>query len=154
MVWGPLLLPMSYDGHPDRLAMFLSHAISYLDRYGPGYPSQWAMVVAVTARLQGEAASWAADLYSDHTRELGDSGLFLEALRTRFEDVSQVQRAEAEVVGLRQCGRPIVDYVREFHQVASKLRSWPECLLVHHFRAGLDGPLRRACIVRGIPNRL
>ncbi|KAM3843808.1 uncharacterized protein M6D78_001968 [Vipera latastei] len=62
-------------------------------------------------------------------------------------------RAKAEVVGLRQRGRPVIDYIREFQQVAGKLRSWPERHLVHHFRAGLDGALHRACIC-GIPSRL
>ncbi|KAK9395616.1 RTL1: Retrotransposon-like 1 [Crotalus adamanteus] len=112
------------------------------------------MVVAVTASLQGEAAAWAADLYSDHARELADVGLFLDALKTRFEDPFWVQRAEAELLGLRQRGRPVREYIREFQRVAGRLRSWPECLLVHHFQAGLDSELRRACVVRGIPSRL
>lgn len=43
-----------------------------------------------------------ADLYGDHARELADAGLFLKALRARFEDVSWVQRAEAEVLALQQ----------------------------------------------------
>ncbi|KAK9395784.1 RTL1: Retrotransposon-like 1 [Crotalus adamanteus] len=112
------------------------------------------MVVAVTAGLQGEAAAWAADLYSDHAQELADVGLFLDALKTRFEDPSQVQRAEAELLGLRQRGRPVREYIREFQRVAGRLHSWPQRLLVHHFRAGLDSELCRACVVRGIPGCL
>ncbi|KAM3835807.1 uncharacterized protein M6D78_010313 [Vipera latastei] len=154
LAWGPPPLTVVYDGHPDRLAMFLGQVINHMDQYGPAYTSQWAMVVAVTACLQGEAAAWAADLYGDHARELGDLGLFLEALRARFEDISRVLRAEAEVLDLRQQGRPAVRYVGEFRKVAGRLRSWPERLLVHHFKAGLDSALRRACVVRGVPARL
>ncbi|KAK9395587.1 hypothetical protein NXF25_018948 [Crotalus adamanteus] len=108
----------------------------------------------VTASLQGEAAAWASDLYSDHAQELTDVGLFLDALKTQFEDPSWVQRAEAELLGLRQRGRPVREYIREFQRVAGRLRSWPHRLLVHHFWAGLDSDLRCACVVRGIPGHL
>ncbi|KAK9400665.1 hypothetical protein NXF25_011379 [Crotalus adamanteus] len=112
------------------------------------------MVVAVTSSLQGEAAAWAADLYSDQARELADVGLFLDALRTRFEDPTRLQWAEAQLVGLRQRGRPAKEYIREFQKLAGRLRSWPDRLMVHHFRNGLDNEIRRACIVRGIGGRL
>lgn len=128
--------------------------IYHLDRFGSVYASQWAMVMAVTTALQGEAAMWVANLYSDRTRELGDVGLFLEALRVRLEDVTRVQRAEAEIVGLQQNGRPATEYVREFREVAGKLGSWPERMLIHHLQNSLDGALQRACIVRRIPPRL
>ncbi|KAK9395714.1 hypothetical protein NXF25_019075 [Crotalus adamanteus] len=81
-------------------------------------------------------------------------GLFLEALQARFEDPSRVQRAEAEILGLRQKGRPVREYVREFQQVAGRLRTWPERLLVHNFHWGLDKDLRQACVMRGVPPRL
>lgn len=112
------------------------------------------MVVAVIASLQGEAVAWAADLYSKHARELADVSLFLEALWLQFEDVAHTHWAEAEVLGLRQQGRPALEYVSLFRRVARKLQSWPERLLVHHFWAGLDGALRRACVVHGVSHRL
>ncbi|KAK9391826.1 hypothetical protein NXF25_017413 [Crotalus adamanteus] len=112
------------------------------------------MVVAVTASLQGEAASWAADLFGEHATELADVGAFLEALRLRFEDSTRTQRAEAEIVTLRQGGRPVREFIKDFQRVAGRLRSWPEKLLVHHFRHGLDVELRQACLVRGVPSRL
>ncbi|KAK9395789.1 Retrotransposon-derived protein PEG10 [Crotalus adamanteus] len=59
-----------------------------------------------------------------------------------------------QLVGLRQRGRPAKDYIREFQKLAGRLRSWPDRLLVHHFRNGLDNEIRRACIVRGIGGRL
>ncbi|KAK9410510.1 Retrotransposon-derived protein PEG10 [Crotalus adamanteus] len=78
----------------------------------------------------------------------------LEAGRTRFEDPTRLQWAEAQLVGLRQRGRPAKEYIREFQKLAGRLRSWPDRLLVHHFRNGLDNEIRRACIVRGIGGRL
>ncbi|KAK9395586.1 hypothetical protein NXF25_018947 [Crotalus adamanteus] len=112
------------------------------------------MVVAVTAGLQGEAAEWAADLYSDHARELADAGLFLEALRSWFEDVSRIQRAEAEILVLKQQGWSAAEYIREFWWVAGRLHFWPECLLVHQFQADLDQDLHQACVFHGVPSRL
>lgn len=80
MHWGPPPIQASFDGSSDWVALFLSQMISYLDVYGCYSPSQWAMVVAITAVLMGEAADWVAGLHSDHARELVDVGLFLEAL--------------------------------------------------------------------------
>ncbi|XP_039196604.1 uncharacterized protein LOC120306793 [Crotalus tigris] len=154
MIWNPPPISLTFDGDPDRLAVFLSHVLNHLDRYTTLYSSNWAMVVAVTASLQGEAAAWAADLYSDQARELADVGLFLDALKTRFEDPIRLLRAEAQLVGLRQGGRPVQDYIREFQKVAGRLRSWPDSLLIHHFRTGLDTTIRQACIVRGVAGRL
>ncbi|XP_039191766.1 UDP-GlcNAc:betaGal beta-1,3-N-acetylglucosaminyltransferase-like protein 1 isoform X1 [Crotalus tigris] len=154
MVWNPPPITLTFDGDPDRLAVFLSHVLNHLDRYSTLYSSNWSMVVAVTSSLQGEAAAWAADLYSDQARELADVGLFLDALRIRFEDPTRLQWAEAQLVGLRQRGRPAKDYIREFQKLAGRLRSWPDRLLVHHFCNGLDNEIRRACIVRGIGGRL
>ncbi|XP_039212212.1 uncharacterized protein LOC120313890 [Crotalus tigris] len=135
--------------------MFLGQAISHLDQFAQLYVSQWAMVGAITAALRGEAAAWAADLYSDHARELGSAGLFLDALHGRFDDPTRAQRAEADLLALQQGKRPAIEYVREFRKLAGRLQSsWPERMLVHQFRAGLDHDLRQACVYRGVPNRL
>lgn len=146
VVWGPPTIPVTFNRNLDPLAMFLSQVISHLDRYACFYPSQWAMVVAIMAGLQGEAVEWAADLYSDHARELADAGLFLEALRSRFEDVFRVQQTEAEILVLKQRGRSPAEYIRDFRRPIGRLQSWPECLLVHQFRAGLCRDLRQACV--------
>ncbi|XP_039178262.1 uncharacterized protein LOC120298525 [Crotalus tigris] len=153
--WGVPPIPVTFDGNPDELAMFLGQAISHLDQFAQLYVSQWAMVGAITAALRGEAAAWAADLYSDHARELGSAGLFLDALHGRFEDPTRAQRAEADLLALQQGNRPAIEYVREFRKLAGRLQSsWPERMLVHQFRAGLDQDLRQACVYRGVPNRL
>lgn len=108
------------------------------------------MVVAITTVLRGEAADWVADLYSDHARELTDIGLFLESLRARFEDDSQTQQAEGELVSLKQRGRPARDYGKDFWAIAERLRAWPERMLVHQFHLGLDRELKQACVYRGL----
>lgn len=99
-----------------------------MDRYAQLYMSQWAMVMAVAAVMEGEAADWVTDLYNEHGRELGDIGLFLVALREQFEDTTMAQRAEGELLAARQRGRPVADYIREFRRLSGKLRGWPELL--------------------------
>lgn len=76
----PPPLKATFDGDPECLALFLSQVISHLNHYGHLYLSQWVMVVAVMAVLEGEAAKWVATLYNLHAYELVDIGLFLEAL--------------------------------------------------------------------------
>lgn len=94
--WEPPLLWATFDGNPDRLALFLSQVISHLDRYTHLYPSQWAMVMAVTAMLEGEAIEWVAYLHSEHV--LRNAGLFLEALNERFKDATRAQWVEGEIL--------------------------------------------------------
>lgn len=50
--------------------------------------------MALAVVLDDEAADWVANLYSEQGRELGNAGLFLEALREIFEDYTRAQRAE------------------------------------------------------------
>lgn len=96
---------------------FLQPSISHLDLYAWFYPTQWTMVVAVLAVLEGEAAEWVANLHSEHARELANVGLFLETLRALFEDGSQAQQAEGELLSLKR-GRLAKEYVHEFGWVA------------------------------------
>lgn len=81
-VWGPPALQATFEGSPERVALFLSQVISHMDQYSWWYPSQWAMVVAVTSVLTEEADDWVASLHTNHARELVDMGKFLEALHS------------------------------------------------------------------------
>lgn len=63
----------------------------------------------------------------------------------------RVQQAEGVLLTNRQRGRPVVEYIREFRRLAGKVRGWPEKLLVHQFKTGLDRTLRQACVTRGLP---
>lgn len=151
-LWGPPAIQATFDGSPDRVALFLSQIISHMDLYGRFYPSQWEMVMALTAVLTGKAADWVADLHSYHTRELADMGHFLEAVRFRFEDESCAQRGE--LVALKQKGRSAKEYAHEFHKISGRLQAWPERLLVHQFCTGLDRDLQQACVYWGLPPHL
>lgn len=152
--WDPPALKASFDSSPDRVALFLGQVIDHLDRFGHLYTSEWAMVLAVAAVMEGKVAEWVANLYSDHAGEVRDVGLFLAALQEHFEDSTQVQQAEGEPLTTKQRGRPLVEYIREFRRLAGKVRGWPERLLVHQFKTGLDRVLRQACVTRGLPPRL
>lgn len=46
-MWGPPPLQAAFNGSLDRVAIFLSQVISYMDQFGHLYPSQWPMVVAI-----------------------------------------------------------------------------------------------------------
>lgn len=146
--WGPPSIHASFDGSSDGVALFLSQVISHFDPYGQfyPYPSQWAVVVAVTMVLTGEAVDWVADLHSEHARELTNVGMFLESLMGRFEDETRTQGVEGEIAAIKQRGRSAKEYIKEFKKIAGRLRVWPERLLVHQFHMGLDRELRQACI--------
>lgn len=72
-------------------------------------------------------------------------------LSTRLEDDTSAQVAEGDLFALRQRGVPAKDYVHEFRKIAGHLVGWPEHLLVHQFRMGLDRDLQQACVYRGLP---
>lgn len=95
------------------------------------------MVVAVD--MEGEASEWVSDLYSDHAAELGDMGLFLSTLQKRFEDNTRAQQAEGDLLKVKQRGRPILKYIKEFRWLVGKVRGWPERLVVYHLKVGLIG---------------
>ncbi|ETE60516.1 hypothetical protein L345_13742, partial [Ophiophagus hannah] len=92
--------------------------------------------------------------YKEHSNDLEDVGVFLPALKDHFEDTTWVQRAESEILAVRQWGRPVAEYIREFWQLASKVSGWPETFLVHQFKAGLDKSISQACVYRGLAPHL
>lgn len=49
----PLPLGVTFNGNPDKLAIFLDNVLGHLDHYALAYPTQRAMVNAVTAKLKG-----------------------------------------------------------------------------------------------------
>lgn len=109
--------------------------------------------LVVTAALEGEAAEWVVDLYTEHAQEFGDADLFLESLRDHFKDVTQAQLVEGEILALKKRGRLVADYVQEFCRITSKLRPWLEWLLIHHLKADLDHTLHQACAYRGFSHQ-
>lgn len=55
------------------------------------------MVNTIVTNLEGKAAEWAMDLHNKRPLELGNADALLAELRARFEDDTQVQRAESEM---------------------------------------------------------
>lgn len=62
---------------------------AHLDHYAYAYPNERMMVSAVAANLEGEAAEGITSFHDEDIPELGNIDLFLEELRSRFEDESQ-----------------------------------------------------------------
>lgn len=91
----------TFDRDPDTLAYFLKQVWTHLDDHGPAYPSDQVMVQAVATNVEGEAAEWVTQLYDENASELGNINVFLQELRTRFEDESQALPAEIEIHKLK-----------------------------------------------------
>lgn len=76
------------------------------------------------------------------------------ALQERFEDDTRSLQAEGDLLAIRQRGRPIKEYIRDFRHLAGKVHRWPERLLVHQFKGGLERTLQQACMCWGLLHRL
>lgn len=122
-----------------------------MDDHVADYPSDQAMVYTVTVNLEGEAVEWVTQLHDEDVPELGNINTFLKELRAMFKDDSQALQAKAEIHEIKQRGQPTKEYIQEFRRVAGKLRQWPEKLLLHFFKEGLDCELLHVCIYRGVP---
>ncbi|KAG8139418.1 hypothetical protein E2320_002181 [Naja naja] len=141
-----------FDGNPDHIALFLSQAISHLDQYIQFYPSQWAMVVVVMVALESGAAEWVA--CTESTPGVGECRSFLEGTVSLVRGWDPCTTGGRELLLLKQRGQSAVEYVPDFHRVVGKLRAWPERLLVHQFRVGLDRELCQSCVYQGISHQL
>lgn len=61
---------------------------------------------------------------------------------------------EARIHSLKQGKQPLMEYIQDFCHLARLLRNWPECMLVHHSREGLNKKLYQNCLPRGVPHNL
>lgn len=93
-------------------------------------------------------------LHNEGAPELGNVNDFLQELRSQFEDISHGQEPEAEIKKIKQRGCLAKEYVQEFWRIARKLRRWPELLLVHYFKTGLDKELLQICLCQGITDHI
>lgn len=109
--WGPPAVRATFNGSPEKVALFIGQVLNNMDRYGHLYTSQRDQVMAITAVMEEKVVDWVADLYGEHTEELGDLSLFLAALQERFEDTTSSQQAEGELLAVRQRGRPVKEYI-------------------------------------------
>lgn len=140
----------TFDGDLEKLTFFLNQVWVHIDDHAVNYPSDQAMVRAVTVNLEGEAAEWVTQLHDEDAPELGNIDTFLQELRVRFEDDSQALQSEAEICKIKQRGWPTKEYIQEFQRVAEKLQQWLERLPVHFFKGDLDCDLLHMCIYQGI----
>lgn len=80
---------------------------AHLDQYDPAYSEAAAMVNAVAANLEGEAAEWVTSLHNEDAPEMTNINAFLDEFRARFEDKSKAQKAEMEIPELKQGNRMV-----------------------------------------------
>lgn len=144
----------TFDGDLEKLTFFLNQVHSHVNHNVDAYPDPAAMVDVIAANLEGEASEWLNSLHNEQAPELWNLNLFIWGLRTRFENEPIALQAEKDIHEVKQAGRPVKEYVREFRRVAGLIERWPERSLVHHFKNGLDNNLFQACIYQGIPDQL
>ncbi|KAG8130970.1 hypothetical protein E2320_017516 [Naja naja] len=149
--WGPPPIHATFDGNANHVAVFMGQIINHLDLYRKYYPTHWAMVVAITSMLEGEAGEWTACLHRKRSSAWADVGEFLETPRHRFDDSSWVQQVEDDLLAVKQHGQMVREYVQDFRRAARRIPTCPECMLVHLFMEGLDRELGQACLYRGLP---
>ncbi|ETE63207.1 hypothetical protein L345_11033, partial [Ophiophagus hannah] len=128
---------------------------AHIDHYGAKYQLDQDMITAIADNVrEGKAAGWIAELHDEGAPELEDVDEFVRSLRARFEDPANPEKAEAEIKGLRQHGRPPKELVWEFRRVARRLQGWPKRLFVYYFKEALDLELRKLCTIRSVPDRI
>lgn len=79
----------TFDGDPKKPSFFLNQVWANFDQYAYAYLDDAMMVNTVVANLKGEVAEWVTNPHNLGASELLDANLFMEQLRTRFEDESQ-----------------------------------------------------------------
>uniref|UniRef100_A0ACB8G3T1 Uncharacterized protein n=1 Tax=Sphaerodactylus townsendi TaxID=933632 RepID=A0ACB8G3T1_9SAUR len=108
----------------------------------------------IGTRLRGEAANWLVGLVEEDVPEIHNLEQFLLAVHCRFEDPLAEEKARAALQRLRQGNRSVSDFVAEFRRLASRLRGWPEMVLVQLFKDALHPKVLQWSLVHGDPPTL
>uniref|UniRef100_A0ACB8F0S9 Uncharacterized protein n=1 Tax=Sphaerodactylus townsendi TaxID=933632 RepID=A0ACB8F0S9_9SAUR len=129
---------VTFGGDPDELAFFLIQVGFYMEVHGAGFRMDRERVFELGTQLRGEAVNWLVGLVETNAAELYDLEQFLLALRLRFEDPLTEEKAQASLQRLQQGTRSISDFAAEVRRLASRLRGWPELVLVQLFKDALS----------------
>uniref|UniRef100_A0ACB8F0H3 Uncharacterized protein n=1 Tax=Sphaerodactylus townsendi TaxID=933632 RepID=A0ACB8F0H3_9SAUR len=129
---------------------------------GAGHPetspsNTWShheRVFEIGTQLRGEAANWLIGLVEEDAPEIHDLEWFLVALRRRFEEPLAEEKARMALQRLRQGDCVVSDFVAEFCRLASRLRGWPEMVLVQLLKDALYPKILQWSLVLGDPGTL
>uniref|UniRef100_A0ACB8FC98 Uncharacterized protein n=1 Tax=Sphaerodactylus townsendi TaxID=933632 RepID=A0ACB8FC98_9SAUR len=132
----------------------LHKAGSYMEVHGAGFRTDHERVFELGTQLRGEAVNWLVDLVEGDASELYNLEHFLMALRRRFEDPLTEEKVQAALRRLWQESRSVSDFAVEFRRLASRLRGWPEMVLVQLFKDALHPKILQWSLINGDPETL
>ncbi|KAL8211674.1 UNVERIFIED_CONTAM: hypothetical protein K2H54_009070 [Gekko kuhli] len=96
------LLDARFDGTPKKLAFFVVQVEKFLNAWGHLFLSKTRMVDYFTAQLWGGVADWYVSLHQVRGPKLQDVDAFMWALRVKYEDPLESERAQNYLCTLKQ----------------------------------------------------
>ncbi|XP_077181108.1 uncharacterized protein LOC143831721 [Paroedura picta] len=160
--WGPGRLPAhlrgvemrstykfkaKFSGDPSDFPTFLVHLQAYMMEMGFTFQDDAEKVRFVGQALEGKAAKWFVDLYRYHPQAIRDYNHFMRALRQMYVEPFERETAEKKLRAHRQGKLSVVEYAREFKELASSVPDWTEPQRVLSFVGGLNPTLADKCLL-------
>ncbi|XP_077196654.1 uncharacterized protein LOC143838739 [Paroedura picta] len=160
--WGPGRLPAhlrgvemrntykfkaKFSGDPSDFPTFLVHLQAYMMDMGFTFQDDAERVRFVGQALEGKAAKWFVDLYRYHPQATRDYNHFMRALRQMYVEPFERETAEKKLRAHRQGKLSVVEYAREFKELASSVPDWTEPQRVLAFVGGLNPTLADKCLL-------
>ncbi|XP_077173212.1 uncharacterized protein LOC143827503 [Paroedura picta] len=160
--WGPGRLPAhlrgvelrntykfkaKFAGDPSDFPTFLVHLQAYMMDMGFTFQDDAERVRFVGQALEGKAAKWFVDLYRYHPQAIRDYNHFMRALRQMYVEPFERETAEKKLRAHRQGKLSVVEYAREFKELASSVPDWTEPQRVLAFVGGLNPTLADKCLL-------
>ncbi|XP_077202600.1 uncharacterized protein LOC143841936 [Paroedura picta] len=160
--WGPGRLPphlrgvemrstykfkAKFSGNPADFPTFLVHLQAYMMDMGFTFHDDAERVRFVGEALEGKAAKWFVDLYRYHPQAIRNYNHFLRAMRQMYVEPFERETAEKKLRARRQGKLSVVEYAREFKELASSVPDWTEPQRVLAFVGGLNPTLADKCLL-------
>lgn len=101
--------------------------------------------------LEGPAAQWMVNLHNDNALELRNLNHFMPILCKWFEYPLANRKSRDHIKTILQGRRGVAEYTQEFCELACRLTSWPQDILINCFKDGLSDEIYNTCVSRVSP---